>query len=205
MESASIRILSKHKTLFLGFFTAVSLTSFSSNSIAQSKQQAQQIEEIVVTSQRSLRAMRLEMENAEQAVFDVFNQKYTGTDFEMICVREKPTKYEYDPIANSFGVRVCRSRMSHNLRKKQLQDFTEMVAAEQEGYVGVPVDIDYYAATAREYDKELLGKVSELIQENPEYGEALSSYNDAKSSYEAAKKADMESGNFITRLFKRDD
>lgn len=205
MESGNMSILRKHNILFLSFFTVLTLTTFNQSSFAQSNDKAQQIEEIVVTSQRSLRAMRLEMENAEQAVFDVFNQKYAGTDFEMICVREKPTKYEYDPIANSFGVRVCRSLMSHNLRKKQLQDFTEMVAAEQEGYVGVPVDIDYYAATAREYDKELLGKVSELIQENPEYGEALSSYNDAKSSYEAAKKADMESGNFITRLFKRDN
>ena len=176
------------------------------NSVAQGAGEDVDVEEIVVTGQRSLRLMRLEVEDAENEIYDFFNEVYADTDYEITCIRERPIHDSFNPIATgSWAVRVCRSSLAHDLHKRELQDYGDYVNAEFNGEVGTTVDAEYFKDRNVEHNEDLLQKVSDLLAENPEYREKFEKYVGLKTDYEAAVEADFAKGNFFTNLFRSRD
>lgn len=167
----------------------------------QSLAQSDEVEEILVTGERSLRSMRIEVEQAEEAVYELFNQAYAGTDYEMVCTREKPA---YDPFragSNYFPARRCGSRLAIELYEDELAEFGEYQYEELNGGVGVPPDNVYFQARREEHQDELVERVWEMYEENSEYRSSLLNYIELKRNYDAAVEADFEKGNIFTRFF----
>jgi|MEHZ01.3.fsa_nt_MEHZ010850283.1_8 hypothetical protein len=182
------------------------------DSVAQSAGEDADVEEIVVTGQRSLRLLRLEMEGAENEIYDIFNETYADTDYEITCVRERPIKEAFNPInTTSWAVRTCRSKLAHSLYKQEQRDYAEYVHAglndEGDGMneVGATVDTEYFVESNVEHNEDLLQKVSDLVMENREYREKIEKYANLKIGYEAAVEADFAKGNFFTNLFRSRD
>ena len=186
----------------LSFGLALLTMAFTQISIAQEADPAGNVEEILVTGERSLRSMRLQMETAEAAVFDVFNEIYADTDYEMICVRERPAYDSFNPSASQWTVRTCRSRLAHEINQELLEEEADYLSAELDGGVGAPVDNTYFVEQYEEHSAELFEKIEELLVENPEYREKFKEYILLKLAYDEAVEEDFEEGNFLTRLFR---
>jgi len=169
------------------------------SSSAQTVSQNQEIDEVVVTGEQSLRLMRLQTEKLQDAAFDVFNVTYAGTDYELVCKRERPIKRDHDVTPVYGTVRVCGSRYNFEQRDKAAADL--MKESEGRGFQ----DIVYYDEVFELHRADLIEKFEEMAKENPEFLKKLSEYAGAKSRYEAARKADMEDGNFFTDLFRSRD
>jgi|SaaInl5LU_22_DNA_1037371.scaffolds.fasta_scaffold01137_14 hypothetical protein len=168
-------------------------------STAQPVNQGADVEEILVTGERSLRSMRAELETAETLVFDLFNEVYADTEYEMICVIKRPVKGTFDPIPNPWTVRTCNSRYVHDLLEEEAADYADY-------YEGVgDFDETYFDEELTRHSEDLFGKVQELVQQNPEYRQRLLDYVKLKSSYEAAVEEDFAEGNFLTKLFDSED
>lgn len=197
--SAKLAVLLR---LFCSFLMLISLQT----SVAQSAGEDADVEEIVVTGQRSLRLIRLEVEAAENDIYDFFNEIYADTDYEITCTRERLIKDSFNPINTSpWGERVCRSRLAHNLHRQEIGDYGEYVHAELSGEIGTTVDTEYFEDRNVEHNEDLLQKVSDLLVENPEYREKFEEYARLKNGYEAAVEADFAKGNFFTNLFRSRD
>jgi hypothetical protein len=126
----------------------------------------------------------------------VFNETYAGTDHEIVCKRERPIK-EHNNVVPVYGtVRICGSRHNFELRDEAADDRFEELQGH--GFL----DSFYYDKALELHRAELIEKFSEMAKDNPEFLEKMSAYADAKSRYEAARKADMEDGNFFTRMFR---
>lgn len=174
------------------------------NSVAQGAGESVDVEEIVVTGQRSLRAMRLEVETAEKEIYDFFNEIYADTDYEITCVRERPLYDSFNPNS-AWSARVCRSSLAHDLYKEELEDYGEYVNAELNGDVAAIVDTQYFEDRNLEHNEDLLQKFNDLLGENPEHIETVEKYAQLKTDYEAAVEADFAKGNFFTNLFRSRD
>jgi len=166
------------------------------SSSAQTATQDQEIDEVVVTGEQSLRLMRLQTEKLQDAAFDVFNETYAGTDYELVCKRERPIKEDNDVVPVYGTVRICGSRYNFAQRDKAADDLFE----EHQGY-GFQ-DTVYYDEVFELHRADLIEKFAEMVKENPEFLKRLSEYAGAKSRYEAARKADLEDGNFFTKMFR---
>lgn len=172
---------------------------------AQTEKYENSVEEVVVTGQRSLQFIRAEVIEAESAVYDYFNELHAGTDYEIICVRERQLKNPLNPIPNSWTVRSCRSKRAHELHKQAMEDYGEYIFLEDSGLIGIPPDAYAYQARSSEHGEMLHQKVKDLLLKNKEYREKFLSYVKLKKEYETAVASDYEKGNFFTRLFKRDE
>ena len=170
-------------------------------SLAQSGSPDADVEEILVTGERSLRSLRLEVEMAQEAAFDIFNEIYAGTDYEMICTRERPIKDTLNPIPNSWTVRACRSKKAQELHEQQMEDFGEYISAEENGEIGILVDTSGFADMNEAHREELYQRARDLIVESPEYREKLIAYTRAKETYEEAVAADYAEGNIFSQFF----
>jgi|SaaInlV_100m_DNA_5_1039725.scaffolds.fasta_scaffold04684_3 hypothetical protein len=102
-----------------------------SSAFAQSPNRADDIEEIVVTEKRSLRSLREEVWNAEEAVYEIFNEIYAGTDYEMSCKNERPLKDPGNPSPNLWTVRACRSSLAHDLYQQQMVDYADYICGDE--------------------------------------------------------------------------
>ena len=96
-------------------------------------------------------------------------------------------------------MRVCGSRYNFEQRGKAAADL--MKESEGRGFQ----DRVYYDEVFELHRADLTEKFSLMAKENPEFLKKLSGYAVAKSRYEAARKADMEDGNFFTNLFRSRD
>ena len=200
-------MISKSRTFTLSGATLLRLFGFvlallgCQFSFAQSGSPDADVEEILVTGERSLRSLRIEVEMAQEAAFDVFNEIYAGTDYEMICTRERPVKDAMDPIPNSWTVRACRSRKAQELHEQQMEDFGEYISAEENGEIGILADTAGFIERTDEHREELYERARDLILESPEYREKLIAYTSAKETYEAAVEADYAKGNVFSQFF----
>ncbi|GEM_PF-1154807 len=201
-----------HIAILLRLFCLFSMLISFQNSVAQGAGEDADVDEIVVTGQRSLRSLRLEVEAAENEIYDFFNEIYADTDYEITCIRERPIKETFNSVnTTSWAVRTCRSRLAHSLYKQEQKDYAEYVHAalndEGDGMndVGATVDTEYYVESNVEHNEDLVQKVSDLLVENQEYREKFEEYDRLKTGYEAAVEADFENGNFFTNLFRSRD
>ena len=164
-------------------------------SFAQQDNSDPEVEEIVVTGERSLQAMRLQVQNAQSAVFDVYNETYAGTEYEISCKFEKPATGG-DGAINSGYIRNCGTPI---VRAAQ-NDAWDAYMEELEGFAAM--DEAYHEQVFEESKAVLNQKIAELAGENPEFQEKMSQYIRIKASYDAAVQADFEEDNFFTRLFQ---
>lgn len=200
------KVVSAKFAVLLRLFCSILMLISLQNSVAQGAGEDADVEEIVVTGERSLRLIRLEVEAAENEIYDFFNEIYADTDYEITCIRERQVKDSFNPISpNLWGERACRSRLAHALHKQELEDYGEYIHEELSGGIGTTVDREYFQESNVEHNEDLVQKVSDLLVENPEYREKFEKYVGLKNGYEAAVEADFAKGNFFTNLFRSRD
>lgn len=158
--------------------------------------QSAYVEETVVTGQRSLSSQRVQLESAQNGIFDLFNEIYAGTDYEMVCEREAPVKDGFNPTAGSWTVRTCRSSFVRELRDEAAEDFLNSA----EGFATFD-EVEYEEAIAQ-HKEETASRIRDLYEKNPEFREQFTNYVTMRTKYEAALEADAEKGNFFTNLFR---
>lgn len=178
------------------FFVTIALSA--QMSFAQAADENANIEEVIVLGQQSLGSMKRGLENAQNDVFDLFNETFEDTEYEMICLQEKEAKSAFNPIANSWTVRTCASKFVRDLRDEAAEDYLD--SAEGYGFVNE----GYYDEQLAAHREGMYHKLKELYETNPEFREQFTSYVEQRTKYQAALEADAENddGNFFTNLFR---
>ena len=105
------------------------------------------MEEIVVTSKRSLRALRRETQRATEHLYGLLNDKL-GRDFQTTCEREVP-------LGTKIAERVCRTRF-------QREELARYARAQKSGGLYEP------AAMIAHKDRQMAEAIAGAIDTDPE-------------------------------------
>lgn len=160
--------------------------------VAQNSAEPVSVEEILVTGDLSLRAMKNQTVDALDEVMDLYNEVYAGTDYEMICRRERPFKDGFDPIPIQRTVRICDTSFVREIETQATEDY--LLGFGNGSTRGSLTDIE------RHID-EVDQKMAELIQADPVFRQKVIEWDDLKASYETALASDKERG-FWSSLFR---
>lgn len=190
--------IAKLSSMLFRYICLVAITFGCQLSLAQSLEENPDIEEVVVLGEQSLRSMKIGLERSQNEVYDLFNEAFADTEYEMICKLEKEAKDAYSPIANSWTVRICATSFVRDLRQQAAEDYLD--SAEGFGFV----DEALYDEELERHREEMYNKINELYDQNPEFRAQFTSYVEQRSKYQAALEADAENddGNFFTNLFR---
>ena len=123
---------------------------------SDNKGQEQPMEEITVIGQRSLGTLRVQIDKAEDRMFDIFNKLNTDDLYDIHCRRVAP-----------IGSRIKRKTCS-----PEYFDRTEAETS-QLALTGVPVGASYMNAKLTRYNKTMGAKWKQLVMSNPELLHAL--------------------------------
>jgi hypothetical protein len=146
-------------------------------------------EEIEVIGQRSLIQLRLQMEDAEKAAYDIFNRFNDERRFEINCSTQQPT-------GTRFLTQICLPNFQHEAMSAQgqafLQDFRNLYLQNEcqtcpvisGSTASVPVPVE--AATAA-HQKAYKLKMEQVAKEHPEFLEAIIEYSRAKLRFQEAR------------------
>lgn len=178
----------------LAIFPLVAVLSIflSAGSVAQNSVESDSVEEILVTAEISLRAMKNQMVDAQDAAFNLFNEVYAGTDYEIICKLERPFKDGFDPIPIQRTVRICDTRFVREVDDQATEDY--LLGFGNGSTMSSFDDIENHI-------EEVDQKVAELFQADPVFRQKVNEWEDLKTSYEAALESDQERG-FWSSLFR---
>ncbi len=142
-------------------------------------QDSEPLEEITVRAERPLGVLRAEVREAEETLFDMFNEFIAERDFKINCERHKAT-------GSQVGVRVCEPRYVGRLEADATQRGF-LMAGSGDGnldLVSLQLSGDATMEITRE-DKELLDKMLVVVQENPEVMSALADFLRKKRALDA--------------------
>lgn len=165
---------------------------FGSFSFAQNQAESDGVEEILVTSKKSLSAMKAEMDAAEAEVFDIFNQIYVDTEYEIICRREQ--------VAYSRrSARSCDTRFVRDAEEEALEDQMFDLARAGGGTADDPQGLTNGLSTSNviaieRHIGELDQKMRELLQTDQEFRQHFNELRDLTTAYQEALEADREQG-----------
>jgi hypothetical protein len=90
--------------------------------LAQPPEPPEEIEEIVVRGGKTLSQYRLELQRAQDALFELFNEVNEGTDNDIRCRNEVPT-------GTRMRQRVCRSQAEERASANAARDFLNALVA----------------------------------------------------------------------------
>lgn len=168
--------------------------------LAQGSTGRDSIEEILVTSEKSLSAMKAEMVAAENEVFNLFNEIYSDTDYEIICRRE------YIAYSRRSG-RSCDTRFVRDREEEALEDLMLDLGAggTEDDPLGLSggLSAENFLAVEQHVD-ELDEKMEELYNADPGFRQNFNELHALKTTYEAALEADRERG-FWSQLLGSSD
>jgi len=190
----SLQRSASKNSIELAIFSLVAVLSIvlSSGMVAQNSIESDSVEEILVTADISLRAMKSQMVDALDEALDLYNEVYAGTDYEMICKLERPFKDGFDPINIQRTVRVCDSRYVREVENQATEDY--LLGFGSGSTMSSFDDIENHI-------DEVDQKMTELIQVDPVFRQKVNEWEDLKVSYEAALESDKETG-FWSSLFR---
>lgn len=143
---------------------ALAAALFAPTLLAQESNEANLPEEIIVNAPESLRNLRLEINRAQEAMFNVFNELNDDDRFDIHCeyvrrwqskIREQVCGPAYLKTAQEQEVNLLLNQFGH-------------VSAEKGG-AGV-TQMDHYNAMLEE-------KMKAVFEEHPQFREALDDYN----------------------------
>ena len=143
----------------------------------QAEEQPQVMEEVLVLGSKPLLKLKLEMIEAEDMLFDLFNSFNTNDDFDVRCYREAT-------VGTRIKQRVCRTNIQRRLLRRASQ---RMMAGEP--YV-------FPAAEIKHAEKRLLENMTETALEQPEMLEALMKATEARKALESERERRCE-GKFL--------
>lgn len=179
------------KILFYSFI-AIGFVGLSQISLSQSQNSVVgDIEELVTKGERSTLSLKFELINAEDAVFEIFNEAYSGTDYEMICSSAPIVKDEFVQHRPSPTSRTCVTEFVREQEEIALQ---EMLAGNFTG------NLDYLDANIDSHNEELGKMILKLYNESPEFREQFGAYSSLKRRYDASAE-NAESGGIFSGLF----
>ena len=155
---------------------------------------ATEIDEIVTTGQRSTWAQKFQIIEAEDSVFEVFNEVFSGTDYEMKCNPTAVLRDEFTQNRPSPLNRWCVTSYVEEHEQVAIQEMLEL---------GYSPTLDFLDTTIQEHNNELRVKLVELYQENPEFRKRVEEYAVLKRKADASAEANGEekSGGFLSRMF----
>ncbi len=186
-------LVSKNSVGLVTLLLATTLSILlSSGSLAQDTDRSDSIEEILVTAEISLRAMKNQMVEAQDVAFDLFNEVYAGTDYEIICKLERPFKDGFDPINVHRSVRICDSRYVREQEEQATEDY--LLGFGTGSTMSSFDDIEHHI-------EEVDQKIAELFRADPNFRQKVNDWEALKDSYEAALDSDQETG-FWSSLFR---
>jgi hypothetical protein len=121
---------------------------------------AQGVEEIEILGQRSLLALRMQVDAAQEEVHLLFNELNTDDDFDIVCKVE-------ERIFSRMRQKTCMPQYAWNAHAKQGQVFAQKVTGEAH-VEGVPVDLEIDS-----YEPALKEQMIEAIRHSPELFDAI--------------------------------
>jgi hypothetical protein len=152
-------------------------------------------EEVIVTGQRVRFALRLQMEDAERAVYNLFNEFNDEPRFEISCELHAIT-------GTTLKTQVCQTEFERRALSQEGQDylaayraFIDVVAAG-----GDPANQNYSPPTMSApsaliiapQQGELQSKMREIAETHPEFVDALVRFVEAKGRYDQSRGIDNE-------------
>ena len=160
----------------------------------QSSSDYSQIEELVTTGERSNWSRKFEIIRAEDSVFEVFNEAFAGTDYEMKCSSAPVLRDEFTQNRPSPLNRTCVTSYVQEHEQVAIQEMLEL---------GYSPTLDYLDSTIQDHNNELREKLLVLYTENPEFRERFEEYAVLKRRADAAAEANGEeqSGGLFSRIF----
>jgi hypothetical protein len=149
------------------------------------EQSAVMIEEIVITEIRSPRLWRLNIERAEDDVYDLFNRLVDNSDYKVDCRREGTTQ-------SRILVRTCEPRFVNRRRALNTRNMiVDWRSDEEDPIRGMENAINNKYVTESELQHDLAGKYEEMNQamlelalENPELMRALTRLGQLRAAYQ---------------------
>lgn len=150
------------------------------------------IEEQIITGERSTWAIRYQMLEAEDAVYDLYNEIYAGTNYELICNSSTTIKDAFTANRPSPLERNCATAFVHEQQQDALD---EMIEADFFGSLD-----DYIDADMDSHAKELHDIIISMYEESPEFRAQLQKYQSLKRSLESSENQESSEG-FFSRLF----
>lgn len=133
----------------------------------------QMMEEVIVLGERSLADLKLEVDRAEDELYELFNSLTTDDDLEIRCTREAP-------VGSHIKQRVCQTKRHRELIGQASRDMM----------MGQPYV--YPAAEIRHTAKRLLTHMTETALKQPEMLEALDRATEARQHLQSERKRRCE-------------
>jgi len=146
----------------------------------QTQESSEPIEEIVVRGYKPLFDLKLEMYEAEEALYNIYNSLNSDDDYDFHCYEEAPT-------GSNLKRRVCKPEKLGKI----LWEYTQ-IKMRGEPYVFPTHEIN-------KMKERMLAEMTELASTHPEYLKALESYDAKKKTWESERKRRCEGRIFICR------
>jgi hypothetical protein len=142
---------------------------------------AQGVEEIEVVGQRSLLALRMQVEAAQDEVHLLFNELNTDDDFDIVCKEE-------ERIFSRMRQKNCMPQYAWDAHAKEGQVFAQKVTGEAH-VEGAPVDleIDSYQPALKEQMIEALRHSPELFDAIVKHATLMEELAEAQATYFGAE------------------
>lgn len=141
-------------------------------------------EEVIVRGEKSLRTLRLEVEEAKERVYDVFNQHNSDDALDIRCSDEPRP-------GSRIRQRTCRGRYVDDATHRSGRDFVQLLQSSCPGgldnceeHAGDAEAVFYNAAPTFQEEKRVISQMNRvledemrrLVTENPEVAAAFEGY-----------------------------
>lgn len=155
---------------YIALLTLPLALSGAANGWAQQPAAAEQVEEIVIVGQRTLSALRRQVEDAELQVYDVFNKLNEDRRYDIHCQMVAP-------IGSNIKRRRCAPQFADDAERDEALAFLD-------GRPVIPA-----ATVISEQNGVLHERMAALARANPEFLEALRAHSEARVRLTEARAA----------------
>ena len=153
--------------------------------------ESEPLEEVTVRGQRSLYALRIEVQAARERVFDVFNSINSNDRFDIHCRNRSQT-------GTRIPQRVCSPRYADDATSDAGKDFHLALFFDCGGQITGEACFTRSAFSRAQgavvevhpRGRELAAEVQRLARENPEFRRAISEYQAVERQYEDARRGE---------------
>jgi len=183
------------RSLVIAALLFVSQVSSGQEPDTQGTEDRVQMEELIVSAPRSLRSMRVELAEAKDTVYSLFNSLNDDRSYDILCRRERPIKDGFSPMSVTWTSKVCLTRFIRTETARANADYMD-------GYTDG--SMTYLTGEFRERGDILTQKFNDLMRENPEFYNAMYNYTVLNKNYELALAEDKDKG-FFSRIFRPKD
>lgn len=139
-------------------------------------------EEVLVTGDRSVMQLRIQMMNAEKQAYDIFNQYNDEKRFEIHCRMHQPTGTRIQRQVCQAGFEIEATSNHAQAYYADLRDYLDPYTSPNTSQtVQVPQAVSI-ASMQRKYKE----KIRQVAEEHPDFLNAVIEYGALRQRYEAA-------------------